>query len=84
MTPPTPGIHTSEFWLTAVSNIIGAILAILSAYGLIAHEAETLWLTLAQAIGVAVIPIALALINQAYINGRVNIKIQEIESSQLR
>ena len=74
MTPPKPGIHTTEFWLTAVSNIIGAILAILAAYGLITNEDQALWLALAQAIGVAVIPIALAIINQSYIRGRAEVK----------
>jgi hypothetical protein len=73
--PPTPGIHTTEFWLTAVSNIIGAILAVLAAYGLITSENQALWLALAQAVAVAVIPVALALINKSYINGRTQIKV---------
>jgi hypothetical protein len=71
---PKPGIRTTEFWLTAVTNIVGAVLAIFAAYGLITSEHQALWLALTQAIAVAVIPIALAIVNQSYINGRARVK----------
>ena len=74
MTDPKPGIRTTEFCLTAVTNIIGALLAIFAAYGLISNEDQALWLALAQAVGVAVIPSALAVVNQSYINGRAKVK----------
>ncbi len=69
-----PGIKTTEFWLTAVVNIAGAALALLAAYGLIRQENRALWLALIQALAVAVIPLALALVNSAYINGRARVK----------
>ena len=71
---PKSGIKTTEFWLTTTANIAGAIIAILAAYGLIRQEESTLWLTLIQSIAVAVIPIALSIINYAYINSRANVK----------
>ena len=74
MNNPKPGIHTTEFWLTAVSNIAGAIIAILAAYGLIANDNADLWLVLTQALAVAVIPLALAIINQSYIKSRAQVK----------
>jgi len=68
---PKPGIKTTEFWITSIANIAGAILA---AYGLIKAEETTLWLTLVQSIAVAVIPVALAIVNYAYIKNRGTVK----------
>ena len=71
---PKSGIKTTEFWLTAVVNIAGAVLAILAAYGVVARETTDLWLVLIQSLAVAVIPLALAIVNYAYINSRANVK----------
>ena len=71
---PKPGIKTTEFWITITVNIAGSILAILAAYGLIKQEHTTLWLTLIQSLAVAIIPIALALVNSAYISSRGKVK----------
>jgi len=57
--------------LIAPGIIAGAILA---AYGLIKAEETTLWLTLVQSIAVAVIPVALAIVNYAYIKNRGTVK----------
>ena len=78
MQPITPGIKTSEFWLTAVSNLAGAIIAILAAYGIVTDDNQELWLSLVQAVAVAVIPISLAFINGRYINSRSDIKAQAL------
>lgn len=69
-----PGYKTTEFWITAISNIIGASLAILAARGLLSQEESALWLTLVQSIAIAVIPITLAFINGRYINSRASVK----------
>ena len=71
---PKSGIRTTEFWLTAVVNIAGAIIAILAAYGLIKEEDTGLWLTLIQSLSVAIIPLALAIVNYAYISSRGKVK----------
>ena len=74
---PKPGIKTTEFWITIVVNLAGAILAILAAYGLIKQENSTLWIALVQSVAVAVIPIALSLVNYAYIESRGRVKAAE-------
>lgn len=71
---PLPGYKTTEFWLTGVVNIAGAVIALLAARGLVEQEEGQLWLALVQAVAVAVIPIALAIINKAYIDSRREIK----------
>ena len=71
---PKPGIRTSEFWITAVVNIAGAILAILAARGLVKAEDSDLWLTLVQSLAVTVIPLAMAIVNSAYIQSRAQVK----------
>jgi hypothetical protein len=69
-----PGIATSEFWLTAVVNIAGAVIALLAAFGLVKEEHGQLWLSLVQALAVAAIPLALAWINSSYIKSRAAVK----------
>lgn len=72
-----PGIKTSEFWLTALVNIAGSIIAILAARGLVSVEEGELWLSLFQAISVAVIPLALAYVNGKYIDSRKALKVTQ-------
>lgn len=74
MNEPKPGIYTTEFWLTAVSNVAGATIAVLAAYGLVTDEYSNLWLTLVQAIAVVVIPVAMAFVNGRYIDARAEVK----------
>lgn len=71
---PKPGIYTSEFWLTAVANICGALLALLAGYRLITQEEGALWLALAQALAAAIVPLALAYTNGRYIDSRAQLK----------
>lgn len=68
------GIHTTEFWLTAITNITGAVLLLLAGYGLIKQEEADLWLVLVQAIATAAIPLALAIVNASYIKSRADVK----------
>jgi hypothetical protein len=71
---PKPGIKTTEFWLTAVVNIAGAVVALLAGYGLVREDEGTLWLALVRALAVAVIPLALAWVNSSYIRARSEVK----------
>ena len=77
---PKPGYKTTEFWITSVSNIVGAAIAILAARGLVSQEEGALWLTLIQAVAVAAIPVALAFINGRYINSRAAVKAAQAEN----
>ena len=78
---PTPGIKTSEFWITASVNIAGAIVAILAAYGLITSEEQAVWMRLVQSLAVAIVPLMIAIVNYAYIEGRSKIKAAEITAN---
>jgi len=69
-----PGVKTSEFWITAIVNIAGAVVAVLAARGLMTQEEGDLWLVLVRTVGMAMIPLALALVNVAYIQSRGKIK----------
>ncbi len=68
------GIYTTEFWLTAVGNIAGAVLALLAAYGLLRREEGELWLDLILALALTIIPLALAFVNGRYIQARAQVK----------
>ena len=69
-----PGYRTTEFWLTAIVNMAGAIIAILAGRGLMTSDEGDLWLVLIQSIAVAIIPLALAIVDAAYIQSRGSVK----------
>lgn len=69
-----PGYKTTEFWIAAVTNVAGASLAILAARGLLTRDESRLWLALVEAIAVAAAPVAMALVNKAYIDSRTRVK----------
>ena len=71
---PKPGIKTTEFWITAVINIAGSILAIFAAYGLINAEETDVWITLVQSLAITVIPLAMAIVSSSYIQSRSQVK----------
>lgn len=71
---PKAGIKTSEFWITAVVNIAGSILAIFAAYGLVKADETNLWLTLVQSLAVTVIPLTMAIVSSSYIQSRAKVK----------
>lgn len=71
----TPGKNTSEFKLTAATNIINAIIALLIAYGVLTTETVPLWQSLIMAVMVAGIPIATTLMNKEYTKGRTALKL---------
>lgn len=54
-------VKTPEFWVTVVTNIVAAIVAILAARGILSAEEGQLWIQLASAI---VLPVALLVIGQ--------------------
>lgn len=68
------GINTSEFWITAVMNIVGAVFMILAGYGIVTEEERELWIALARALVLAIVPMALAYTNGKYIDSRKEVK----------
>jgi multisubunit Na+/H+ antiporter MnhB subunit len=71
---PKPGYKTTEFWITAVANIAGTVIALLAGYGMLKAEKGELWLALVQALALAIIPLVLALVNGRYIQARADVK----------
>ena len=51
-----PGYMTTEFWLTGLSGIAGAVIAIFISYGVLSSDEGQMWMGLI----VAVLPLALA------------------------
>jgi hypothetical protein len=66
--------ETSEFWVTAVVNIVAAIIAILAARGLVTAEEGELWVQLASAIALAVAPIVMAIVSKSYVESRTELR----------
>ncbi len=54
-------VKTPEFWVTVVTNIVAAVVAILAARGILSAEEGDLWIQLASAV---VLPVALLVIGQ--------------------
>jgi hypothetical protein len=77
---PKPGIKTSEFWATAVVNIVSAVVAILAVRGLVDPREGQLYVVLAEAIVAALAPVIMAFTTRRYIASREAIKTA---SSQL-
>jgi hypothetical protein len=79
MNEVTPGKQTSEFKMTAVTNIVNAILALLVAYGLLTAETAPLWQTFVLSLAVVIVPIATALTTKEYTRGRTAIKLESLQ-----
>ena len=71
------GYKTTEFWLSAITGLAVAIVAILAGYNVITSAQGDLWVGLV----IATVPIALALISMAYSNGRSRVKTAEQEKA---
>jgi multisubunit Na+/H+ antiporter MnhB subunit len=72
---PKPGYKTTEFWITAVANIAGTVIALLVGYGMLKTREGELWLALVQALALAIIPLVLAFANGRYIQARADVKM---------
>lgn len=70
-----PGIKTTEFWVTAGTNIALAIVGILALRGLISSDEGELWVQLVSAVLVAVVPMAMAIVATFYNKSRAEVKV---------
>lgn len=69
-----PGYKTTEFWVTAVVNIVAAVVALLGVRGLVTAEEGDAYIAVAGAIASAVAPLAAAFVTGRYINSRTDVK----------
>ena len=67
------GAKTTEFWLSAISGLIIAIMALLVGYGTVTNEQADLWTGLILAAS----PIAIAIIAANYSSSRAKVKASE-------
>lgn len=68
------GILTTEFWVTAIVNIVAAIVALLAARGLVSQEEGEIWIVLAQSLVLLVAPIVMAYTSVRYTQSRTELK----------
>ncbi len=68
------GFKTSEFYITAVVNIIAAVIAILGIRGLVTAAEGDLYVALASAVATTVAPLVMAFVSGKYIQGRSQVK----------
>lgn len=69
-----PGYKTTEFWVTAVVNIVTAVIGILAVRGLVTAEEGNLYIALANAVVAAIAPLVLAYVTAKYAEGRAMVK----------
>ena len=67
------GAKTTEFWLSAISGLIIAIMALLVGYGTVTNEQADLWTGLILAAS----PIAIAIIAANYSSSRAKVKAEQ-------
>jgi VIT1/CCC1 family predicted Fe2+/Mn2+ transporter len=72
-----PGYKTTEFWLTAIASILGALVPIVIAYGLLTAEEAEMWLNLILAVAAVVVPIVLLNSATKYTQSRTSLKETE-------
>lgn len=65
-----PGVKTTEFWLSASSGIVIALMALLIGYGVVSNEQADLWTGLILAAS----PIAISVIAANYSRSRAETK----------
>jgi hypothetical protein len=70
-----PGYKTTEFWVTAVVNIVTAVIGILAVRGLVTAEEGNLYVALASAVVAAMAPLVLAYVTARYAQSRAQVKI---------
>jgi len=69
-----PGYKTTEFWVTALVNIVAAVVTVLGVRGLVSAEEGNAYVAVACAVATAVAPLAAAFVSGRYITSRSEVK----------
>ena len=69
-----PGYKTTEFWITAIVNIVAAVVTVLGVRGMVSAEEGNAYVAVASAVATAVAPLAAAFVSGRYINSRAAVK----------
>ena len=71
---------TPEFWTMAIVNIAAAVIAILSARGLLTSEEGELWVALVQAVALPVALIVMGVVTKQYLAGQTAVRTARIQA----
>jgi hypothetical protein len=69
-----PGFKTTEFWVTAIVNIVTAVMGLLAVRGLVTAQEGDLYIALASAVVAAIAPLVLAYTTARYAQTRAQVK----------
>lgn len=71
---------TPEFWVTVVTNIVAAVVAILAARGILAAEEGELWVQLAAAVVLPVALIVIGAVNRSYLAHMGGVRVARLQA----
>ena len=74
------GTKTTEFWLTALTGLFVATMALLVAYGVITSEQADVWLNLLMVLAAIVTPIIVGWLAKSYGDDRTELKVAQLEA----
>jgi len=78
------GKQTSEFQMTAIVNIVNAVILLLIMYGVLTQETAAVWMQVITAVLVLVVPLASAMMTKEYTRGRTAIKLEAMQTAVLQ
>lgn len=78
------GVKTSEFWLSLIAQLAGAIIPLLVLYGVISQEQGAAWQGVVMAIAAVLVPLIIGWIAKSYADNRTAIKLSQVERERAR
>lgn len=73
-----PGNQTTEFYVTAATNFVNAVLMILVALNLMSQDDLAMWQGLVGALLLAILPIVTMVVNKEYTKARTAVKLNAL------
>lgn len=80
----TDGVKTSEFWLSLIAQVVGAVIPFLVLYGVLTNEEGMAWQSLIVALATLLVPLVLALVAKGYTDNRTMLKVEVAHLEVLR
>jgi Zn-dependent membrane protease YugP len=80
----TDGVKTSEFWLSLIAQVAGAVIPLLILYGVINAEQGAAWQGLIIALAAVLVPLILAGVAKNYADNRTMLKVEVAQLESLR
>lgn len=80
----TDGVKTSEFWLSLIAQVAGAVIPLLILYGVINAEQGAAWQALIIALAAVLVPLILTGVAKTYGNNRTALKREAMQLESLR